>query len=626
MTAIKRKPTPAEIEILKARLAGMSHEEKVQLATRTKPIMQQRGHEVKRRDKTVPKTDDELHAYIIEKTGFNIPRVAVCPDHQAPFDFITDGYFERESALFQVGSREMGKTLGVSILHFINSETKPRCESITFGAIEAQAKRAYTHVKSFIFVEEELPDGSIRRELRPGIKETLRSETGWETGSKVEIIVGSKSGVNSPHSQKVHADEVDLMEREVWDESRNMSSSKKLPDGTWIMAQDYGTSTRKSMHGIVQEILDSVEEAQKQGLEPPWKVYISCIFEAAEEAPHCRAAPEDQRRARLTELGRDPCELCNCDKVVRGEWSEDNPRTLETVCKGKFFRSRGWMLHSDVKRKFRQNTQAVWEAQMECRRAMVDGLYLEHWTRQRFTVIGWIPDARFGNVWTGTDWGGSAESAILWVQGPLRMPVRIMGPMGMIEIPKDAYVVFDELLAANTGATKLADMVVDREMAWRRKVRNFRVTARFCDMAGKQQRDDWREHTPPLRTVTYLPNRDFDPTVKTLQDLVDDKRYWVDTQCSRHQDDIESWRQKNGKEVHDETSHTMAASRYLHANAEAIQRRRQHKKQENNVKPAVVQRAQPTNMGVVVTGGGHSDFAGERAWRSQLGGPPIPTR
>lgn len=621
MSVAKRVPTSDEIAHLKARIASMSHAEKVQLAARTKPILEHRGKDTKRGNHKAPQTDDELHAYILRETGINIPRVAVCDDHDAPFDIVADFYFEREDAVFEVGSRESGKTLKASIAHFVNSETKPGTESLTFGAIEPQARRAYKHLTNFLYEEEEV-DGQVKRKLRDSIDgEPLRSETRWKTGSSVEIVVGSKSGVNSPHPQKVHADEVDLMDEEVWGESRNMSSSKQRRDGTWIKAQDYATSTRKSMTGLVQKLWAEAQESVAQGLKPSFRFYASCIFENAQEVPNCRAADPDDRRQRLTELGLDPCSLCSCDKTVKGEWDENTPRTLESVCRGRLFRSRGWMLFSDVERKFRANSQTVWDAQMECRRPMADGLYLPGWTRQRFTVIGWVPDPRFGNIWTSTDWGGSAESAVLWAQGPLRIPVTVQGSRGQVEIPKGAYVVFDELLAADTGATRLADMVISKELGWRRKVPNFRVTGRFCDMAGKQQRDDWREHNPPLRTVSYLPNRDFDPTVKNLQDLVGDKRYWVDTQCSRHMDDIESWRQKDGREVHDESSHTMAASRYLHANSEALERRKQHRNPSDSAKPVVVQRAQQ-HTGVAVSVAGRSSidtFASERGWRGQLG-------
>lgn len=610
MSATRRKPTPEELTAIRARISKLSHAEKVQLAAKAKPIIESRG---KRTQKTkAPENEDELHQFIIDQTGFNIPRVAVCEDHCAPFDPIVDGYFNRASALLIMKSREAGGTLNVSILQYVKSATIPDHEGVTFGAIEPQARRAYNYVKSFLYTKDE--DG--RKVVKDEIEgDPQKWETWWKNGASLTIIVGSKAGVNSPHPNTVHADELDLMDDDVWSESRNMSSSTLRPDGTRIPAQDVATSTRKSMHGLMQKLIDEIDVAEKSGHEPSWKLYAYCCFEIAEEVACCRRADPAEREARLTELGQDPTELCGCDRVVKGEWTENNPRTLESVCQGKFFKSRGWMAYEDIKRKFRNNPQVTWEAQMECRRPMADGLYLPSWTRQRYCIREWVPRIELGQIWQGIDWGGSAENAVIWVQGPLRTSVRFQASDMLL--PEGAFVVFDELVEAEIGATKLADKVVAREVGWKRQIPGFRVTARFADMAGKQQRDDWREHNPPLRTVSYLPNRDFDPTVKTLQDIVGDHHYWVDAaRCSHHIDDIESWRQKNGREVHDASSHTMAASRYLFANVVALERRKQHQEPGNNMAPVVVQRGQ-SHTGVAVSGS--DSMADERKWRGNLG-------
>ena len=615
----RRPATREEYDALIDRLRGLSHEEKIQLATVTKSVAEKQG--AGQAGRRAPQTDDELHQAIIEDTGYDIPRVAVCEDHCAPFQPIADGYFNRHSQILVMKSREAGGTLNVSILQYVKSKYVAGHEGVQFGAIEQQARRAYEYVQSFVYVKETDSDGNVTKKVKPEIQgEPMRSKTQWRNGSSLSVIVGTVAGVNSPHPNTVHADELDIMDKEVWDEAQNMSSSTRRLDGTDIPALDIVTSTRKSMHGLMQSVIDENEEAEKSGYEPPWAVFAYCVFEVAEEVPECRRAPEAERRHRLEELGRDPCELCSCDKTIKGEWSEDVPRTLESVCGGKLFRSRGWMSYEDVKRKFRKNSQVVWEAQMECRRPMADGLYLPGWTRARFTTVGWQPRPELGNVWLGVDWGGTAESAILWTQGPLRVPVVIRGTEREVTVPQGSYVTFDELLAANIGAGKLADQVVAKETAWRRQIPGFRVTARFADMAGKQQRDDWREHNPPLRTVWWLPNRDKEPTIIVLQDLVSDKHYWVDSRCSRHMDDVESWRQKNGREVHDASSHSMAASRYLHANVEARERTKQHQgSSSTSGSPVVVQRSETSSLAAVVGGG--DPFADERAWRSRLGEP-----
>ncbi len=611
----KRIPTLSNAEIAKLitdmtplRVEGSTAEEKAQ-----GDRMQQTAR--------APRNDDELHAWIIEQTGHVIPRVAVCDDHCAPFDYISDAYFNRENALLICSSRESGKTLNISILQYANAETKPGAEGVTFGAVLSQAKRAYRYIKDFIFTRDD--DGN--RVPKPQIQgDPTRERTEWKTGSSVEVITGTKSGVNSPHCQTVHADEVDLMEDEVWRESRNISSSKILPNGGRIPAVDIATSTRKSTRGLMQEILDEVNEATRNGHKPPWKVYFCCVKEVAEEVPMCRCVDPVSRVRRLIQLGLPPSSTCQCDVTIKGEWGEGQPRTLESVCRGDFFKSRGWMPHDDVVRKFMQNSQAVWEAQMECRRPMADGLYLPTFSRPRHCTRGWVPRPEYGRISMGIDWGGSAASSVGWVQGPLHHPVEVQGfTMKSMIVPQGAYVVFDQIHISGIGATKLADMVVTREIAWRERLPGFRVRGRFADMAGRQQRDDWHEHNPPLRTQWYI-TRDFDPSVETVQGLMNDNLLYVDvTRCAELADDFESWRMKDGREIHDDSSHGPAMLRYCLANVVVIERRAERQNGKPQALPAVRERGLDGGSGPIASNGdggvGSSGAVSSERWREAMG-------
>jgi hypothetical protein len=90
-------------------------------------------------------------------------------------------------------------------------------------------------------------------------------------------------------------------------------------------------------------------------------------------------------------------------------------------------------------------------------------------------------------------------------------------------------------------------------------------------------------------------------------------------------DDIESWRQKDGKEQHDDSSHGMASARYLMGNTEAQVRRRSHQEPSSSVKPVVVQRSKSSGVAVSNGRGSVQDFSGEE-WRKNFGGPvPVST-
>lgn len=967
-------------ESKKIEISKLSEKEKREflLSLNRLPGTKKSSNEVKK----VPTTDDELWWWIKNELGYEIPRVAVCDDHCAPFDYVCDYYFERERAILVVGGRESAKTLNTAIANYAMAETKPGCEICTFADIEAQSNKSYSYIKSFVYTV----DDNGKKIIKPSVEGVpLRKETILKNGSKMEVIIGTLSGVNSPHPQKVHADEVDLQEKEIFAESRNMASTKKLRDGTIIKAQDIATSTLKSTKGIVQEIIDETEKAEKEGLKPTWKLYKACfvpgtlvrtikgykpiekiissdlvlsrggifrrvvatnvknhkgkiinfkpvsgvnirctpdheisavyddknytsaekpkygrkngwsekwveadrlakgsyvrtentntiidfdsieaplftkgkiqdgrnrkflneyhltdgflwaiglfcaegccsqgtltfslhedekeyiqrlhdifenlgfkvtvskkvgskgisvkvystqlsewwaqwigsgsenkkipdelinlpiskifhvaqgiidgdgcrkydslnqtsavlalqmaeislrikghpsiviqkkkgkktcyilnnfeskqvsigretiggkykhenhrgfwdilnhkyskveeykeeeycglvydltvsddpsyvvgntlvhncVFEVAEEVPNCRKAPKDKRESRLKEIGKNPCELCECNVIAKAEWAENTPRTLESVCRGKFFKSRGWMPYEDVVGKFTQNSINKWESQLECRRPMADGLYLPTWSRERYCVKNWEPRPEFGKIWLGVDWGGIAPSFVIWIQGPLHESIEITNTVGSTTIiPQGSYVCFKELSEAQMGATRLADKVVRQEIQWKNRFPGFRVQARFPDPAGRQQREDWREHNPPLRTVFYA-DRAVEPMIECIQDLVTDHMLYVDsTNCPNLADDFESWRQEKGKEVHDETTHGPAAVKYCLKNATILVKR--YKRDSISADPAVVARDEANTAGVLV---GNTVSSGEltsERWRETM--------
>src|ERR1041385_5957066 len=83
-----------------------------------------------------PQTDDELHQWIKDNLKMDIPRVAVCEGQKAPFDFLSDIYFERVTSAIAMANRGGSKTMLSAVIHLLNSIYKPGCESLSVGAIE----------------------------------------------------------------------------------------------------------------------------------------------------------------------------------------------------------------------------------------------------------------------------------------------------------------------------------------------------------------------------------------------------------------------------------------------------------------------------------------------------------
>lgn len=504
-----------------------------------------------------PRNPDELHAWIKEHLRVDIPRVSVCPGHDAPFDFVAACFFESSVSILLMANRSGGKTFDVAVIHVLNGKFKPGTEGATVGAVESQALRAYSHVQKLQAVEGKVELADDHPEL---LKNTMR-EMLWKNGCKLEVLVGTMSGVNGPHPRVVHFDEVELADEDVFNESRNMAIGK---DG--LPPLDIITSTRKGSHGLMQRLIGEIEDAQRAGFDPPYVLVQWCVFEVAKRVDNCQVArpdlPEDQH--------------CRCHLVVKGKWDDGEPRRFSDVCKGRLARSEGYLELGDLHKLFRENARPVWEAQQECSKPSTAGLVLPRYVKDKVAVRGFVLDPDNGPLLTSTDFGGSNPHCVGWYQ-LLRHEIEVKSYHGVPKrLPEGALVRFAELYIAEIGNVKLADMVLERETAMREGAPGMRIRWRFADMQAKAARLDWR--SKGLATQWYC-TRDVKEHVKVVTELVDDEMFFVCAdECPMFQDEVEYWhypKKRAGMEDDpeipvDDFDHAMSEWRYCAANLAAM--------------------------------------------------------
>ncbi len=356
-----------------------------------------------------PQTDDELHAWILENCGVDIPRVAVCEGHCAPFDFVADAFYGRTQAAVVLAGREGLKTLGVACLWCAMAKFIPGVEMLTAGAIEAQSKRLYAHVKNLLRTDPRDIDLKDHPDL---LEAPMQSHTRWKNGSELEIVGGSIKALNGPHPNKFHFDEVDLADPpQAFEESRNISSTKGH-----ITKQDFITSTRKSKHGPMQKLLDEIAEAKRLGTIPPFDLFSWCFVETNANVPTCQIANPDLPDG----------ERCNCDRVVKGTWDDGSPRRFSDVCKGRLAKSQGFTPLSDIQGVFMQSSRGTFEAQRECIKPDVEGLVFHMFTPGSHGIRQYVPDMANGPLFQHVDWGGAecydSETEVLTRQGWVPFP------------------------------------------------------------------------------------------------------------------------------------------------------------------------------------------------------------
>ena len=531
-----------------------------------------------------PSNDDELHAWVKTNIGVDIPRVAVCQDHVPPFKLLADLYFERTSAALALANRGGAKTFIVACLHFINSTYKAGCESLSFGATEAQGNRCYGHIEEWCY-ERDRETGRRLDTVLPFIRDKpKKSQTVWKTGSTVEVVAGSENAVSGPHPAKAHGDEIDQMERPVWNQSRGMAVTNRAtgPLPSWmgqfdgmIPPQDIATSTRNSTRGLMQELLDEIEEDKKNGNIPQYDLYPWCIWETIKEVPNCRAAHPALRKRRLKELDMEATSKCECHRVIKGRLPNGQQRSLEKVCGGKGFRARGWKPYIDLVRTFKRNTPGTWMLQHECRHGQDENNYIQDWSLNNYGVRHYEPHPVYGPIYSSVDWGTTHPACVLWFQY-LTAEVPALGfEFEPIWLQPGIYVLFKELYVAGVGSDTLAKRAVAIENEYRHEYgMAWKVKGRFCDPQGAGDRIIFSNHG--LQSSWPIKTRNKIRFIETVQNLVIDDRFAVDVdQAPVFCEEVESWQKdpRTGKEL-DKFNHAMAAWRYGISNAEAIEGKR----------------------------------------------------
>jgi hypothetical protein len=526
-----------------------------------------------------PKDDDELHHWIRQNLGMNIPRIAVCDGHQSPFEFISDIYFERVTAAIAMASRGGSKTMSSAIIHLLNSLYKPRCQSISVGAQLAQADRVYENLKILLKIH-----GKVDTvDKHPMISRSIQQITQFINDAKVEILPGTISAVNGPHAPKVHTDEVDIMDYGVYLQSRNISQSLSYfvdgPNGQQIemtiVAQDWITSTRKSSSGLMQRLINDIEESERQGYKPPYKLYTWCFVESAKPVSNCQVAFPNIPKAMH----------CECDRIVNDKWDDGTPRLFVDICNGRLAKPDGFTPLGDIHKRFEMNDRNTWEAEQECSKPETGGMVFKAFDRQRMAIKWWEPRPEFGMIVQGVDFsGGTNPAAVEWVQ-VLNRDVRWWGadqtktdhPNRIIKA--GTKIVFDEIYKAEVGNMEIASMVIDREKAWRKIHPEFEVSYRFVDPSNQDNRRDW--HAIGLKTQFFC-TRSIPEQCRTVNDLIkEDLLLFDSTRCimlplemnAYHYPDNRAGMEYDKETPVDDYNHTVSAIRYTIENLKVIDRK-----------------------------------------------------
>jgi hypothetical protein len=257
-------PAPDDLAKLLAKqlTAGKSREDLIRLAglvIRNQAESEQEDQAP--RAEGMPQTPDELWDYIVRRYGVRIARVAVCHDHDTPFDYVCAGFFKTYPNVFCIGPRGGGKSYDQLLLHDLNAHWKP---GMRVGHLRRRRRASKTRLRRLQGLCRPRRD---RWASRASPRPYYNPVEGMNYGSQGRSARSHpRRGKRPASSDGRHSDEVEIMRPESWRESRNLASARTTPDGRHIKAQNLATSTMKWKGGRVWQVLESFKRAKEKAI------------------------------------------------------------------------------------------------------------------------------------------------------------------------------------------------------------------------------------------------------------------------------------------------------------------------------------------------------------------------
>ena len=201
-----------------------------------------------------PQSKDELWWVVKTLWGVSIPRVKVCPDHVAPFDAFAEGYFGNESnwALWY-GSRGTGKSLMLALLALTKAAILEINVALLGGSM-AQSQNVQEHIENLLLY----PNAPTW-----AVASSIQTQLTFTGGNWIRPLPASQKTVRGPHPQMTALDEIDEMDKKVYDAAMGQAMKKPNARGIDIDEMVVASSTWQNPVGTFQMVRD---EALKKGL------------------------------------------------------------------------------------------------------------------------------------------------------------------------------------------------------------------------------------------------------------------------------------------------------------------------------------------------------------------------
>ena len=391
------------------------------------------------------KSDSDLYEYIKNAMEMHIPNASVCEGHVSPMRVIADFFFHRVKCGLLWASRGGGKTQDIAILNVLDAAFRKNCEVAHVAAARYQADRGLDYTKTLL---ELAPFNTL-------LTQNVAHQNKFINGSKIEILTGSKTGVNSFHPTKSRFDEVDLVQDPgILEEffctamSKTCKECQNAPPeviakcqscrgkGQLSQAQVCLASTRKTMTGVMQSLISDIATGTRD-----MKLYPWCILESMQTC-------------------YDECSQC---------------KLYTEGCGGKAHKSMGFMTKNDTIQKRGEVSKQTWIAQYLNLKPDTEGLvYADFAYDMHVTDIK--PNANFPTI-TCHDFGVSDHYVCLWIQiDPSTNTFYVIGELVMNMSPSRIYLEATLREEQELGVMAMWRACDKRALAWIQEFSEMGIT------------------------------------------------------------------------------------------------------------------------------------------------------
>ncbi len=181
-----------------------------------------------------PKNDEELWYLTQALWGHRIPRVKVCPDHDAPFDAFATACFSREPQILIHGSRGLaGKSRTLSILGLTKAAVLGSDVNILGGSLN-QSNNIHETMRD-AWEAKHAPKYLVKDDSMTLIRLT--------NGAKIRPLTASQKTVRGPHPPSLLLDEIDEMDQLILDAALGQPMPQENYLGEYVAPQTTMSST-----------------------------------------------------------------------------------------------------------------------------------------------------------------------------------------------------------------------------------------------------------------------------------------------------------------------------------------------------------------------------------------------